>query len=235
MLPFLCALLWVVGLSLLTSLSASSTLKQLPLLLLRPGPPRRLRRHAGVCAALFTLNHRSDWSLPGSSHAVSSKIAPPSRSPCVLSGCPGPKLAKAPDTFRPCRSSRLRRFTPHEAWRVCCTPPTTMGFTWFRAIQKPLRATDLTLLSDADSLRSFSLSSGGFPVTRALPSRRYRQRHRSDPFASTSGLCSSGKSVAPERVATSLCPMLPWDFLRLPALTELTRISPGPLAIHRSR
>lgn len=34
-------------------------------------------------------------------------------------------------TFRPCRSSRLRRFSPHLSPRVCCTSQPIMGFARF--------------------------------------------------------------------------------------------------------
>jgi len=36
-----------------------------------------------------------------------------------------------PDAFRPCRSSRLRRFTPLDTLQVCCTLQPVMGFATF--------------------------------------------------------------------------------------------------------
>lgn len=53
-----------------------------------------------------------------------------------------------------------------------------------------------TFLTGAQALRSFPLSSSGFPVTRALPSRRCLHTHRSVRFNPTSGVCSTGESVA---------------------------------------
>jgi hypothetical protein len=68
----------------------------------------------------------------------SSKIAPPpiqalpvhSRDATYvtslrLEGCPPPSV------FRPCRSTRLRRFAPRKALRVYCTPLPAMGFATF--------------------------------------------------------------------------------------------------------
>jgi hypothetical protein len=37
-----------------------------------------------------------------------------------------------PCTFRPCRSSRLRRFTPRHPLQVCCTLQPVIGFAVFR-------------------------------------------------------------------------------------------------------
>lgn len=39
-----------------------------------------------------------------------------------------------PDSFRPCRSSRLRRFAPLNTLQVCCTLHPTMGFTTFQIL-----------------------------------------------------------------------------------------------------
>jgi hypothetical protein len=133
--------------------------------------------------------------LPGSSLGVCSKIASPSGSSCVLSQLPRAQDCQIPNLVRPCRSSRLRRFTPHEAVRVCCTPLPTMRFTWFPADTRRCRRSP-NLSHRCNALRSLSLSSGGFPVTRARPSRRWLDPHRSVCFAPTSGVCSTEKSVA---------------------------------------
>jgi hypothetical protein len=50
----------------------------------------------------------------------------------AASGEPDPAFGlelPPPSSFRPCRSSRLRRFAPHHALQVCCTLQPTMGFT----------------------------------------------------------------------------------------------------------
>jgi hypothetical protein len=46
---------------------------------------------------------------------------------------PSARSYHPPDTFRPCRSTRLRRFTPLSTLRVYCTPQPAMGFAMFRA------------------------------------------------------------------------------------------------------
>jgi len=46
-------------------------------------------------------------------------------------GCLRPGVAKHPDTFRPCRSSRLRRLSPRAALQVYCTLQPAMGFEPF--------------------------------------------------------------------------------------------------------
>jgi hypothetical protein len=50
---------------------------------------------------------------------------------CVPS--PSARSCQTPDSFRPCRSSRLRRFALLELLQVCCTLLPTMGFTTFQA------------------------------------------------------------------------------------------------------
>ena len=78
--------------------------------------------------------------LPDFLSWVCPKITPPPTSaPCVLSQPavsrkrppPSAQRCQAPDTFRPCRFSRLRRFTPHVALQVCCTLQPVMGFELF--------------------------------------------------------------------------------------------------------
>ena len=44
---------------------------------------------------------------------------------------PSARGCHTPNSFRPCRSSRLRRFSPRFALQVCCTLQPTMGFTTF--------------------------------------------------------------------------------------------------------
>lgn len=59
----------------------------------------------------------------------------------IQSSCPKPAsksepfgktAAKRSHTFRPCRSSRLRRFAPTRSLQVCFTSQPTMGFTTFQ-------------------------------------------------------------------------------------------------------
>ena len=65
------------------------------------------------------------------------KIAPPLTFTLRVLSSPLPKevssvyCCQAPDTFRPCRSSRLRRFTPRTALQACCILQPVMGFELF--------------------------------------------------------------------------------------------------------
>jgi len=62
-----------------------------------------------------------------------------------------------PNMFRPCRSSRLRRFPPHTVLRVYCTPQPVMGFARFPA-EGPTCADSPTFL------RAFLSPSKLFPI-----------------------------------------------------------------------
>jgi hypothetical protein len=46
---------------------------------------------------------------------------------------PSARRCHPPDAFRPCRSSRLRRFAPPGTFQVCCTLIPIMGFAKLRA------------------------------------------------------------------------------------------------------
>jgi len=50
-----------------------------------------------------------------------------------MNGQPSASRCQTSRTFRPCRSSRLRRFAPHAAPQVCCTLQPAMGFEPFPA------------------------------------------------------------------------------------------------------
>jgi hypothetical protein len=50
---------------------------------------------------------------------------------------PSARSCQTPDAFRPCRSSRLRRFTPPDTLQVCCTLHPAMGFATFPARPAP--------------------------------------------------------------------------------------------------
>jgi hypothetical protein len=70
-----------------------------------------------------------------------------------------------PNMFRPCRSSRLRRFAPHTASQVCCTLQPVIGFAWFRADRVPAFAGWPTLLRGVLPLEALRRTSG-LPVAR---------------------------------------------------------------------
>jgi hypothetical protein len=82
----------------------------------------------------------SSDSLPKQKTVSGSSLGVPQRPPLhrhprvrPLLGCPRVQGCHTLNSFRPCRSSRLRRFPPHTASQVCCTLQPVMGFAWFRA------------------------------------------------------------------------------------------------------
>jgi hypothetical protein len=52
----------------------------------------------------------------------------------VRRGATPARSCQAPDSFRPCRSSRLRRFAPPGTFQVCCTLKPILGFATFQAL-----------------------------------------------------------------------------------------------------
>jgi hypothetical protein len=51
---------------------------------------------------------------------------------------PSARSCHPPDSFRPCRSSRLRRLAPLDIVQVCCALQPTMGFAMFRDIGRAI-------------------------------------------------------------------------------------------------
>jgi hypothetical protein len=96
--------------------------------------------------------------LPDSSHEVH-RGAPPSFKQCASTPearkLPRPGRCQPPDMFRPCRFSRLRRVTPHNALQVYCALQPTIGFAWFHRAMEP----------EGSAL--------GFPRTPVHPSKRF--------------------------------------------------------------
>jgi hypothetical protein len=140
---------------------------------------------------------------------------------------PSARSCHAPSTFRPCRSSRLRRFTPLDTQQVCCTLHPAMGFATF----------PVGFLSFARGLGTRGWPSPVAPHPSKLsPSQQVAARHRASipsrrcswrptsgppvlprlgpglfPVRSTSGPCSVAKSVASlPALPLASCPMLPW-------------------------
>lgn len=122
---------------------------------------------------------------PKSCHLVSSRgnRLDDAESPSVR-GC------HLPDTFRPCRSSRLRRFAPPCTLQVCCALLPIMGFAMFPV--RPVVARGLTIPS-AEAGRS--------DLDMRLASIRTRRCFCSTAFLSTmlrgSGSRSPGGSRSP--------------------------------------
>lgn len=80
----------------------------------------------------------------------------------------GSRVASSSNAFRPCRFSRLRRFSPRTALRVYCAPQPIMGFTWFWASQQTCACSQPS--SQVCGPSECVLSGVGVPVTRAPPS-----------------------------------------------------------------
>jgi len=161
---------------------------------------------------------------------------------CVHSRRTGARGCHLSSSFRPCRSSRLRRFTPHTESRVCCTPLPTMGSAWFRADRR------LTPTPDPphrrSTLRSVPLSGSGsprhweprFPLTEAPTLSPFAPPCSEElDFAAASGLSPPKSPLLSTRVATRRRLVTPLGFsqeLRLsPSQLERT---PGWLSRRRS-
>jgi hypothetical protein len=150
----------------------------------RPAPMRSSFRHslsllpdASSSKAIRFRSLPSRDCRPKPTEVLGSSPGVPQRSPLhrhhrmrPLSVARGSGLPH-PNAFRPCRSSRLRRFSPHTASRVCCTPQPVMGFARFPA-GGPTRADSPTFL------RAFLSPSKLFPIPAgclspgSLPPRR---------------------------------------------------------------
>jgi hypothetical protein len=145
----------------------------------------------------------------GSSHGVFQRSSPPASVSHVRTVISLPKIqsrvvahpssrsCQTPRAIRPCRSSRLRRFTPCDPLQVYCTLQPVLRFAPFLpfSVIAPtrLRAVRPTLMDFPGSavflhtLQSFPLVIRRTASPRPLPSRRF--------FRSASRLCSSDKSV----------------------------------------
>jgi hypothetical protein len=181
-------------------------------------PARASARHAPVHAVLSSLATRRPPSRLGLLSWGSSKIAPPptkdTSRPLPAEQAQLSAMRCQPHRMvRPCRFSRLRRFTPRDAAQVCCTLQPAMGFAMFPA-RKPFPM--------APTLRSFSLpgsissvNPGTAPIRRqerrpgataetaltplspVISVGSARTRSQQDMARdSTSGLCSTEESVA---------------------------------------
>jgi len=154
-------------------------------------PAKFARSHA----ALLHVTHRSVCRFQAPLLGFTQR-SPLHRTPRVSSpGCPGPGVCQLqtwsvlvvlPDFdgllhTRPCGFVAPR----YRPWGSPGFQPTGN-----------VTAAQLTFPAGADTLRSFPLPGSGFPVSRARPSRRWLHIHRSVCFAPTSGVCSTGKSVA---------------------------------------
>lgn len=175
---------------------------------------------------------------------------------------PSPVLRRAADqathSFRPCRSTRLRRFTPPAASQVCCTLQPVMGFAVFRwcVLDTNVERDGRTTSSTAPTLRSLSPAKSRDASPRPLPSRRcsykttaatFSRRCGHHPSRSTSGpfsICRAAANAPP--LPVECCSLLPWASrsgvcLVRPAarqsygLTIIGRADDGGLLVHPGR
>jgi hypothetical protein len=93
-------------------------------------------------------------------------------------GLPSARGCRPPGSFRPCRSSRLRRLPPRTMPQVCCTLHPAMGFTTFPATPSSLARRPARRERHSPwcihTLRSVSLVRSRIASPRPLPSRRFR-------------------------------------------------------------
>jgi hypothetical protein len=157
--------------------------------------------------------------LPGSSLGILKDRPSVVLTVCVHSRRTGARGCQLSSAFRPCRSSRLRRFTPHAASRVYCTPQPTMGSAWFRADRRQRRRP--TLLTGATPLEAFPSAAAVFLVTgnrsplspRLLPSRRLRHRApKSSTLPRPQGFLRRRVRCSRPVLPRADSPMLPWAF-----------------------
>jgi len=146
---------------------------------------------------------------------------------------PSSRSCQTPRAIRPCRSSRLRRFTPCDPLQVYCTLQPVLRFAPFlsSSVIAParLRAVRPTLLAFPGSavflhtLQSFPL------VVRRTASPRPLPSHRSD---RSQGFSRSTSPLSRPGVATRPDPLLSWasfPFRVLPSRAACRRNArPGP-------
>jgi hypothetical protein len=133
------------------------------------------------------------------------------------------RSCQAPHAFRPCRFSRLRRFSPRCTLRVCCASLPVMGFAPFPG---PVPK-HVALSLERHTLRSISLfssltSSPGFPLFTSDRALSPLCLHRpAAPRFRQASLCTSPRpqGFAPLKsplrrtnVAAGPRPMLPWAY-----------------------
>lgn len=144
-----------------------------------------------------------------------------------LPGEPSPTVrctaCQAVHSFRPCRSTRLRRFAPPVASQVCCTLQPIMGFAVFRCPRarhecRARRSRTSPLRRYA--LRSLSLASSQHASPRLLPSRRCSPWTDRAPLARVRAITSITRPQGLAPLAKPLqdapplpvecCTLLPW-------------------------
>jgi hypothetical protein len=180
-----------------TFLGVRSLTPQVPL-------PQRLLARAALHPRVTS---RFRWDL---SSSLEIHQRSPLRCPERLASTPGRTKARPsmPDchirhSFRPCRSTRLRRFPPQCAARVYCTSLPAMGFAVFPVVR---------------SARTFP--DGAYPSKLFPSQQRFRCRHRPCPLA----VASRARSAVLPRRPLPLEPR-PQGFVPLRSPLHLRRVS----------
>jgi hypothetical protein len=141
---------------------------------------------------------------------------------------PSARSCHLPSMFRPCRSSRLRRFTPHRHPAGLLHPAAGHGVRHVSGFEPPTFASEGGCL---DAILGDAIPSGAFPSTAAVPRHRGPYPHavaphlgaplsrvatrlgHTAPWRSTSRSCSTAESVAGiPALPPSRRPLLPWAF-----------------------
>ena len=147
-----------------------------------PAAPERSESRRGVTGTARNLQTVKDALPPALGIRVHSRTAQPRRD-----GCPPRWVFAAlrrggsqpPRSFRPCRSSRLRRFTPRTPLRVCCAPQPVIGFAAFQLpllpVSSPSGEDDGTGRLWGHPLRRKTLRSFSLTYSAHRQSQRVRQ------------------------------------------------------------
>lgn len=140
----------------------------------------------------------------------------------------GPRMPTS-CSFRPCRSSRLRRLPPRVPLQVCCALHPIMGFGPFQAppLRAPLDAADDLCPPRNRTSHPSELSPHRPPyrVTAALAFSPFQRHHEG--VAAISRPSSVDESVVSTGVATDLDPMLSWASFPFKVLPEFSAVSPA--------
>jgi hypothetical protein len=155
------------------------------------------------------------------------------------------EAATPQSSFRPCRSSRLRRFTPRIAPQVCCTLHPVMGFAAFPAWRsetrrprqhQPFPSSALHTLQSLPLAVSRTSSPRPLPPRGSAVSAVHHARTRSGSPALTAhlkALLQRRVRCRPRALPPARCPMLSWaslPFRVLPSTPKVLGVGPPRIA-----
>jgi hypothetical protein len=161
------------------------------------------------------LHRHWRWvSTPGASTAPRScRAARPRGDTLCDAWSPSARSCQSPGSFRPCRSSRLRRFAPPRAFQVCCTLKPIMGFAKFQVVRSVSLSKPALPAAEASGVADL------FPVS--LAGARFARR----PLVP----CSSGDPLSDRRCRED-CGRFPWT---IPCGAPPFEAFPLPAAVPR--